>query len=208
MELALSRLVAALLRRRAVALTVIALLFAVTVAGALRLRLDFSSTAFYGGEDQAAHRLADFQRAWGADDDRLLVLIHPRDAEDGDLLTRERLAAVAALAEDLRADPQVRRVVDVADFPLPIPGAPGLPATDLQTLAPALAHAPSARADLLARLPFVPTLLAADGSTTAIVVELGFSTDDVMRTRAAVAELEPIFAAHDPTLAALGLERE
>ncbi|HLT38522.1 MAG TPA: MMPL family transporter [Enhygromyxa sp.] len=172
----LARSTAALLRNRSLVLASVALMLFVAALGTLRLRVDFSSTAFYGDDSEPARRFAEFSRRWGADDADLLVLIGCQQP-DG-VLAPERLAAIAELAAALERGDQVRRVTSIAQLP-----------PQLRELA-------------------IPTLLAADGRTTAIVVELEFSSDDVMRTRAVVDALEPILAAHDPALAELGLTRE
>ncbi|MFO7567835.1 MAG: MMPL family transporter [Enhygromyxa sp.] len=175
----LARTIAALLRNRALALASVALIMFGAAFGTLRLRVDFSSTSFYGDDSEGARRFTEFTDRFGADDANLLVLVHVAGADDEQgLLAPERLAAIAELARALEAGPQVERVSSIASLP------------------PA------------ARQLAVPTLLSADARASVIVVELEFSSDDVMRTKAAVDGLEPILAAHDPALARLGLDRE
>jgi predicted RND superfamily exporter protein len=178
----LARWIAALLRNRTLALASMALLLCVTALGTARLRVDFSSTSFYGDDSEAAQRFEEFSARWGADDSSVLVLVRTADDDPAGVLPPQRLAAIAELAHALERGEQVARVISVASMPLPT--------RDLE------------------RLPFVPTLLSADGRATVIVVELSFSSDDVMRTKAAVDQLEPIFVEHDPKLAQLGLTRE
>lgn len=175
----LARSIAALLRHRALALASVALVLCAAAFGTLRLRVDFSSTAFYGDDSEAARRFTEFSSRWGADDANLLVLIHAaRDGDSSTVLEPDRMQAIAELSDALARGEQVRRVTSIAGMP---PGT-----TEL----------------------VVPTLLSADGRATVIVVELEFSSDDVMRTKAAVDALEPILAAHDPALAEHGLTRE
>nr|WP_255216101.1 MMPL family transporter [Pseudenhygromyxa sp. WMMC2535] len=122
------------------------------------------------------------------------------------------------MAEDLRGAEAVAGVIDVARTPLPRPRLAwpgradrGPPAsTSLEALAPSLAALDEAdRRALLERLPVVPGLLAADGRAMVVVVELAFSSDDVMRTRAVVdGALGERIAAHDAALAEVGLRRE
>jgi uncharacterized protein len=205
----LAWLIAAVLRRRVAALIVLAAVVLVAALGLTRLRVDFSSTSFYGDGSAPARRLAEFQATWGADDHTLLILVHPRAGDDpDDLLTPERLAALAELSRALERDELVERVTSIATMRLPMPrlGVGPRAATTLPELLDGLD--PPARAALLERLPLPVTLLGADRRATAILVELGFSSDDVMRTKAVVDELEPILAAHDPALAQLGLVRE
>ena len=218
----LARLITSLLRNRSVALGSVALVVCIAALGLVRLRVDFSSTSFYAGGSEPAQRLAEFQATWGADDNALLILVHPSQADDPrGVLASERLAAIAELARALEDGDQVAAVTSVATAPLPAPRltprlTPGLGSgpfepIDLATIVKATKLDeldPAARRSILERLPFVPTLLSADGRETVIVVELGFSSDDVMRTKAAVDALEPILVAHDPRLQQLGLTRE
>ncbi len=210
----LARFVASVLRRRRLATLLLSLLVALAVAGALRIRIDFSSTAFYGDESGAAERLAEFHAAWGADDDTLLVLLHPLD--DGDsvgVLGPERMLAIAELGAALGSVEHVQAATSIADVTLPLPAllssqprSTGFPELVKQL---ALAEAPpESRRAMLEQLPFVPALLSADGSHTVIVVELGFSSDDVARTEAVVAELEEVIDDHADTLANVGLAHE
>lgn len=207
----LARVIAAVLRRRVLATVVVALVVVVALLGLARLRVNFSSTAFYGDASEAATRLVAFQDRWGADDSTLLVLVHADDhGEPGALLSSEGLEAIAALGDALGDAPQVAAVSSIASVTLPAPG-PDQRAITFPDLAEQLGLAsqtPAARRALLERLPIVPTLLSADGSATVLVVELAFSSDDIARTEAAVAELELILDAHDDELAARGLTRE
>lgn len=209
----LAHLVATLLRRRALATVLLSLVFAVSLLGLSRLRIDFSSTAFYGDESVAAARLRAFHDTWGADDDTLLVLIHPLDDDDpAGVLGQERLSAIAELSAALGLVAQVRDASSIADLTLPLPTLGGEPrTTTFAELAQRLnlaAQPIEARQALLERLPIVPALLSADGRDTVIVVELGFSSDDMVRTRAVVAELEQVLDEHAAALAGLGLAHE
>ena len=182
---ALAGLIAALLRRRSLALAGLALVLVVALLGLLRLRVDFSSTAFYGDDSAEARRFAEFLDRWGADDDTVLVLVHPIAGDDPvGVASPERLAVLAELADALAAADGVARVSSITALP------PGWTARERTSL------------------PFVPALLGVDDQATVIAVELGFSSDDVMRTKAAVDRLAPVLAAHDPALAAVGLTRE
>ena len=203
----LEQLVAAVLRRRTLAALILGMVVVVAVSGALRLRIDFSSTAFYGDESGAAEQLAEFHRVWGADDDTMVVLIHPIEDDDSvGVLGPERLAAIGELNAALRAVPEVRDASSIADVTLPLPG---LGTVGFAALAQTIvAQPPEDRQAMLERLPFVPALLSADGRDTVIVVELEFSSDDVARTRALVGELEAVIDDHADTLASVGLAHE
>jgi predicted RND superfamily exporter protein len=209
----LAHLVAALLRRRALATVLLSLVFAVSLLGLSRLRIDFSSTAFYGDDSVAAARLQAFHDTWGADDDTLLLLIHPLDDEDpAGVLGHERLSAIAELSAALGHVAQVRSASSIADLTLPLPTLGGEPRTttfiELAQRLDLAAQPVEARQALLERLPIVPALLSADGRDTVIVVELGFSSDDIVRTRAVVAQLEQVIDEHAVVLADLGLAHE
>lgn len=209
----LALLVATLLRHRKAAALVLLVVFAGSLLGLTRLRIDFSSNAFYGDDSVAAERLRAFHATWGADDDTLLVLIHPRDADDpSGVLSRERLSAIADLSAALGAVEQVQDATSIADLTLPLPSLGGEPNTtsfvDLAQDLGLAAQPPEARQVLLERLPFVPALLSVDGRDTVIVVELGFSSDDVVRTGAVVAQLEQELDEHAGTLDEQGLAYE
>jgi predicted RND superfamily exporter protein len=209
----LAQLVMVLLRRRALAGWLLLLAFAVALLGLSRLRIDFSSTAFYGDDSVAAARLQAFHDTWGADDDTLLVLIHPLDPDDpAGVLEQGRLSAIADLGVALRSVAEVREASSIADLTLPLPTLGGEPRTttfvELAQNLKLAAQPIEARQALLERLPIVPALLSADGRDTVIVVELGFSSDDMVRTRAVVTELERVLDEHDAALTKLGLAHE
>lgn len=198
----LARFVAALLRRRTAATLALALLVLVCASGLLRLRVDFSSRAFYGGEQQLAARLVDHQAVWGADDDVLLVLVHTPPDDPAGVLEPRRLAALSELATSLEQLEGVDSAFTIARLEVPRPAllrgeGETMPFAALVERAHLASMSDEARAPLLARMPFVPGLLARDGRTTALVVELAFSSDDVMQTEAVVARLREQVAAHE-----------
>jgi predicted RND superfamily exporter protein len=214
----LAQLVAAVLRRRGLSALVLALVFSAALLGLSRLRIDFSSTAFYGDDSIAATRLQAFHDTWGADDDTLLVLVHPvQDDDSGGVLEPERLEAIAELSAALRSVEQVRDASSIADLTLPLPtflptlGAEQARTTTFAALAQRLdlaAQPIESRQALLEQLPFVPTLLSSDGRDTVIVVELAFSSDDMARTRALVTDVERVLGEHEDALVDLGLAHQ
>jgi predicted RND superfamily exporter protein len=213
----LAQLVAAVLRRRGLSALLLALVFATALLGILRLRIDFSSTAFYGDDSIAAARLKAFHDTWGADDDTLLVLVHPVHPEDpAGVLERERLEAIAELSAALRSVEQVRQTSSIAELTLPLPELGATLGSEPRTttfvaLAQRLdlaAQPIETRRALLEQLPFVPVLLSSDGRDTVIVVELAFSSDDMARTRALVTEVEAVLDEHEDALVELGLAHE
>lgn len=207
-------MIAGVLRHRSVALIGVVIVVVIAALGIMRLRVDFSSTAFYGDDSVAGQRLAEYQAQWGADDDTLLVLIEPSVADDpAGVLSGERLAVIAELDRILAGATQVEQVVSISRLTLPLPGAsPGqLSSAEFPSVAAALGLAELAPVDrraLLERLPFVPTLLSADGGMTVIAVELSFSTDDVLRAQGVVEQLEQLMVSHDEALAEVGLTRQ
>lgn len=207
-----ARLVAALLRHRIATALALTLAVLIAAAGLLRLRVDFSSQAFYGGEPELAEQLAAHQSAWGADDDLLFVLVHTDDLEAG-VLDRDRLDAIAELARALESVEGVERSTTIANQLVPLPAllrdeattiefATLVERTHLDTLDP------QQRQTWLTRMPFVPALLSLDARSTLIVVELAFSSDDVMRTEALVQDVRARLAERQPELDALGLDWE
>lgn len=209
----LARFVTALLRHRIAALLALAVVFLVVSAGALRVHVDFSSQAFYGGERALAERLVAHQAVWGADDDLLFVLVHTEPDDAAGVLDRRRLDAIAELAASLERVEGVASALTVARQQVP---RPVLLRGEGETIGFAelaerahLATLPEAeRRALLARMPFVPALLSREGRTTLVVVELAFSSDDVMRTEALVGEIRSQIARHDDELVRLGLAWE
>lgn len=189
------------------ALTVVALL------GLTRLRVDFSSTSFYGDDSDAAADLASYQARWGPDDGTLLVLVEPRASDDpAGVVSAERIAAIGALAEALADAEGVEGVRSIATVELPRRGLRGglrpVSFVSYAALFDLAEQSPQARAERLAELPIVPTLVAETGDSAVIAVELGFSSDDVLATRARVAALELVAAGQDEALAAAGLTRQ
>jgi predicted RND superfamily exporter protein len=208
--------IAALLRHRGLALVCVALALALALVGLTRLEINLSSTAFYGDASAGGERLAEFHERWGADDDTLLILVHPEsEADTRGVLDPERLAAIAELGEALARVPTVAHTRTIADAPLPMAKLPfgaeqGEDTTLTQLLERFDLAAPGSaqRRALLERLPFVPSLLSAEGRDTVILVELTFSSDDVARTEAAVEDIEQVVHEHDELLARVGLTHE
>jgi hypothetical protein len=169
-------------------------LLAVAALGLTRLRIDFSSTSFYGGDHEAVRVLEDFRTRWGPDDDVVMVIV---EAEAGDLLTRDRLATIERLAGQLSALPDVRAVTSVASQRVVLPGTRLDDAVPLRDLPPIDPAGPFTRDELLSGLPFVPLLLSPDGRLSAIVVRLGFSSDDLARVVPAVDGIANVMESFD-----------
>lgn len=156
------------LRHRALVLVITAALLVVSALGIARLRLDFSSRAFYAADPEQAQALADLHARWGPDDARLFVVAHADD-EQG-VVTAERLGALKELAQRVAAAAGIAGAWGIADLPTP----------DGRTVH-ARVEGPGTAALVRAALgatPAVPLLLSTDGKTTAIVVDLATSSDD------------------------------
>ena len=180
--------------------------------GVLRLRIDFSSTSFYGDEGDAAAQLAEHQARWGPDDSTLLVLVEPSVPDDpAGVLSSERLAAIEALGEALANAPGVVRVESLASLTLLRPGANGEPQpvrfVSVAAFWGLAGLAPEERVAYTTRLPIVPGMLSAEGESTVLVAELEASSDDVLANRKRVAAIEAALADEDPALAEVGLQR-
>lgn len=185
------RLAAAVLARRGLAITIAVALVLTALASALRIRLDFSSTAFYGADDPAAAQLEAFHERWGPDD-ATLVLLARRDAPLG-VLEPGPLRALEALSSDLRASPLVAEVVDLNTVVGAIlPGTESL-AEDLEQARPEVQEV---MRRMLRRSAAVPRLLAADGSTTVLLVELRQGSDDVQAIAPQIAQLHELVQQH------------
>jgi hypothetical protein len=182
--LILERIVAGLLRRPRWVAAVWILLIALAVAGAVRLRVDFSSTAFFGDDAQRVATLTEFVQRWGPDDRTLLVVVQ---APDGDVSSPEALAEIERLSHALAADDAVARVISLPTLRIDADGP--TVATLLRTIPGALERVRTAHG-------VVPLLLSDDGQVAAVLVELAASTDDLERAVAAVGSVEAVLAAH------------
>ncbi len=156
-----------ILRHRGIVLFAAALATLLAVVGALRLRLDFSSTAFYGDDAKAANDLAAHRSRWGPDD-RTLVLVAQAQG-GGAVLEGPSRDALRRLAAALEALPEVDRVTILLDVPAP-PDALGY--------------------------PLVPVLRSEDGSRATLLVDLAESTDDLARTVEMVDAVDDVIAQH------------
>jgi predicted RND superfamily exporter protein len=182
------RIVASMLRhpRRAAGAWVVLVL--VAIAGALQLRVDFSSTAFFGDDAEGVATLAEFHQRWGPDDRTLVVVL---GSPDGDIASPDAFAEMERLARALEDDDAVARVISLPTLRV---SNDGPSVGDLvRTLPNAIEH--------LRSVPgVVPLLLSEDGRHAALLVELSTSTDDLERAVAAIGSVEEVIAAHEGRL--------
>lgn len=185
------RLARAVLARRGLVLVLTGLVLALSLAAALRIRLDFSSTAFYGGDDPEAEALARFHERWGYDDATLLVLA---EADAPGVLDVAPLRALAELHAALEAEPGVTGVLDL-DTVTPSLG-PG-DASLLTSFETSDARTHAALRGVMRSSPAVPRLLSADGTRTVLAVQLDRSSDDVQAVTPLVQGVQAVVAEHD-----------
>lgn len=181
-----ARLAAFVLGHRALVAVVLLVVIGVGSAGAARLQTDFSALAFYGSGDPEVDRLLAYKERWGKDDAMLLAVLSPAAGTAPDMLTAPRLRAVADLMDALDADPEIAWAQSVTSTPLLAGGVPGL--LDLTTVGELLDDEAigDLRARILADPLVVPQLVARDGGSLAVFVELACDPDDVDELRPAV----------------------
>lgn len=168
------RLTEAALRHRAWVLTVTAALVVLAALGLARLRLDFSSRAFYAADPAQAAALSGLHERWGPDDARLFLVASTAEPEG--VLTPTRRQALAKVAQDVRGVDGVAAAWGIAD------------------LVPSAVASPALAAAALGETPAVPLLLSRDGQVTAIAVELARSSDDPAAVTEAVEGIRDVVA--------------
>jgi predicted RND superfamily exporter protein len=178
------RIVASVLghpRRAALAWMVLVI---IAIAGVLQLRVDFSSTAFFGDDAQSVATLAEFHARWGPDDRTLVVVL---GSPDGDIASADAFAEMDRLARALEDDAAVARVISLPSLRINDDG-PSVGEL-VRTVPNAIEH--------LRTVPgVVPLLLSEDGRHAALLVELATSTDDLGDAVAAIDSVEHVIAAH------------
>lgn len=164
-------------------LTGILVLFGVALSllGATRIHLDFSSASFYGDESPRLSRWREFQARWGADDRRLVVIIHPPAGG----IDREVFAEIDAVAETLRRDPEVDATLTLGQLR---PDRSQPPLTQMLAALPAEAAA-AAMKTLLADARVVPLWISQDHRALVMLVDLATSTDDLPTTARTIERL-------------------
>lgn len=176
----ISRVVSAVLDHPRATWVAWALLAIAAALGVLQLRVDFSSTAFYGDDAEPVAELRSFTERWGPDDRALAVLIHSQT----DLLSTDGLSILSEIEGRLRATDTVASTTSLASLQ-----QPGAPTGFAQRWADA---EPPERA--LARLAVdasdaVPLLLGRDHRSAIVSVTLHESTDDLAAAIDAVAQV-------------------
>lgn len=183
----ISRVVSAVLDHPRAMWMAWALLVAGAVLGILQLRVDFSSTAFYGDDARPVAELRAFSERWGPDDRALAVVV--RSAND--LLSADGLAALSDIEARLTDAPAVASTTSLAS--LRQPGTPHSFArrwTDADKPERALARLAIDASDA------VPLLLSEDHRSAVVAVTLQESTDDLAAAIDAVAQVREALPPH------------
>lgn len=176
------------------AIAVIAVILAIT-GGVVRLRADFSISAFFGLDDPETNYLTAYEERWGGTD--LLVLV--ADGGDEGLLTRARLDALDGLAKRLESVEGVgtvmslTRVMRVSRGPggafIPVPLLATAPRADAEE-----ARLAAWRDALKVDPQVVPQFLSADGRYGTVLVALDVDTNDLAKVRPVVRRVEELLA--------------
>jgi predicted RND superfamily exporter protein len=191
----LERLADLVLDNRAVTGVILALLFVGSLIGAKDLAVDFRVTTFFGGDDPAADYFEEFVEYWGADDDVLIVVVQ---ADEGDLLEPDRLRRLVTLSEAIEGLDLVERVDSIATVPQMRGETLGLDLTPvIETLPTDEAEYREWRARLLEHPLYVPSLLSADGTVAALLIETEASSDDIRAVQPLVKALRDQLAIHE-----------
>ena len=190
---ALARLV---LDHRKAATALLLAIVAAVASGAIHLQVDFSAKAFFGTASPELTLLEEHLERFPSQEGLLLVLV---DGGGEPVLTRERLDALDALAEDLRGHPKVAEVRSLADLSRVNPSLPGM-----RVPMPLRAQIPTDedraeawREQVLQDPALVPRMISAEGDVTAMLVDLSVDADDIAETREAVLDVEAVVDAHD-----------
>lgn len=174
-----SRVVRTVLAHPRATATAWCLVLLAAVLGVLQLRVDFSSTAFYGDDEAPLAELRAFAERWGPDDRGLVLVVHAED----DLLSAAGLQALADVEASLAGCDAVERTDSLASLSFgertfgqqwSDAGAPE------RALARRALHASAA----------VPLLLSVDHRSATVSVTLRDSTDDLAKAIEAVAEVQ------------------
>ena len=89
---------------------------AIITAGALRMRVDFSSSAFFGGDPKLRADMDRFVELWGSDDDVLALVVSNHDQST--TLTSTTLEALDELETLLSEIDGVEEVHSLASIPI------------------------------------------------------------------------------------------
>jgi predicted RND superfamily exporter protein len=174
------------------------------LAGALRLEVDFSARAFFGSDGDETAALERFTKAFGPDDNVVLVVL---ERKDGTFVDAAGLTTIRQIARKLATVDGIDRVLAFTEEKAPVADEMGALVFRAPVPDP-IPETPLALAALGARLygdPLIsPTFLAKDGHTAAIGLVFGTSqssagahhidTDDIGAVRALIERVEAAVA--------------
>lgn len=148
--------------------------------GVLNLRVDFSSAAFYGDQEEPVTELRAFTERWGPDDRSLAVVLR----SENDLLSSEGLALIADVEQSVGTASVVQSTTSLGSLRASETSNP---------LAQRWAEADDPER-ALARVAIdnsdaVPLLLSANHHTAIVSVSLRASTDDLAAAVEAIAQV-------------------
>ncbi|MCP4503439.1 MAG: MMPL family transporter [Deltaproteobacteria bacterium] len=170
-------------------------LFLVVTAGAANLKVDFSVMAFFGGDDPERIHFQEYKEHWGADDNVVLVVV---TADEGNLLTLQRLRRLRSVEDALLKNEMVSKVMGIVDVPLPEAGAAIIDSRPIFDRMPTSDDDfATFRKQVLSHPVYVPSLLAADATATALVVETKVSSDDIEAIQPLMKSLRATLAEHE-----------
>jgi len=188
------RLARTVLDHRVPTLIILTVIVLGTLAGALRIGVDFSARAFFGADDPETEYLYDYLDRWGEDD--LLMIVF--DGGEESVLDRESLEEVEAIVDLVAEDSGVRRVTSVASVPRARRGPFGawLPVPLMATVPSDPAALDTWRAEILGDEAVVPNYLSEDGHQGVLLVSLAANTDDLAEVRPVVKRLGELVKAN------------
>ncbi|MEE9386731.1 MAG: MMPL family transporter [Nannocystaceae bacterium] len=174
------------------ALLLLLLAAGAALTGLPRLRIDFSSEAFYASDHASKTKLDLFRDAWGPDDDELLVVIQ---IHEGSLLDRGPLEVIQQVADELAATAGVHAVHALPGQPMPRADHPASEYGEsvLQSRVARDRGDRQAledwRRDLMRSASLVPLFISRDQKHSAMIIELRTSSDRVEAIRPTLAEV-------------------
>jgi len=192
MATAFARLANWVLTHRLVVFCVIFVTLGISILGIERLKIALSPRAFVASDSPEGRGLDRFFAVWGADED---VVIAVADGGESSLLTPERITAMH------RAASAVSHIPGVSDSRSLLELAHMLPDADITTVlssdpAPLRAGGAQQPAQKMPRPNdplLVPSVLSADGRLSLLLVGLSVNTDDVVKVREVVTQLQQVF---------------
>lgn len=166
--------------------------------GIAQLQVDFALADLYGGNRKAVAALDAHVARWGDDAGNVVVVA---EADEGIVLTPDRLAALHDISQHLAELPgvvEVESIVSVKRIVRPAPGV-AVPAPLWKTRPSNPDRAAQWTAGLLRDPALVPMLVSADGRLALLSVRLSDDVAPIDRLRPVTTAIEELLAEHDGT---------